>query len=197
MEFSIQEMPMICGRAEPETRRFRKYDCTSGVYLVAIQDACADHVYYHNPKDKHSDGFGGATLRFPLEDGTIYEAKGPWKCAASYLLTECGVDISDKYSTFLVVGKGRRLDKNSRSVWGGTRVITDVIHKDEGWQISRFDRECEFISALPAGEYHYYIETSGGSRSGAMTPEEASKRMAERRRQKSESSFVLSAEQHT
>jgi hypothetical protein len=195
MEYAIQEMPMICGRAEPEQRRFRKYDCAAGVYLVAIQDACADHVYYHNPKDKNSDGFGGATLRFPLEDGTVYEAKGPWKCAASYLLTECGVDIEDKYSTFLVVGKGRRLDKNSRSVWGGTRVITDLIHKDEAWQISRFDRECDFISTLPSGEYHYYIETAGGSSSGVMTPEEATRRVAARRQRKSDSHFVVSAEQ--
>lgn len=166
MEFEIKPLAMICGRAEPESRVFRKIDCARGVYLVAVQDAAADHVYYHNPKDTNSDGFGGATLEFRLEDGSVYKAKGPWKINAEALLKDTGVDVTDKYSTFVVIGRDVRFGERDNSSLGCKRFITDVVYQDDGWKVSRFDRDREVLSTLPPGKYYFYLETHGGSHSG-------------------------------
>lgn len=72
MEFEVKPLPMLCGSHEAQIRTYRKYECARGVYLVAIQDACADNVYFHDPKAKNSQGFAGRTLEFTLEDGTVW-----------------------------------------------------------------------------------------------------------------------------
>lgn len=165
MEFEVKPMAMICGSHEAEIRAYRKYECKRGVWLAAIQDASADNLYFHDPRDKHSEGFAGRTLRFPLEDGSIYEAKGPWKGNADSMFNDTGVDLRDKYSTFVVIGRGVRFEKGR---YESRRIITDVLHLDGGFQVGPFLREQLIVKTLPVGEYQYYRETRGGSSAGPI-----------------------------
>lgn len=167
MDFEIKPMAMISGSHEAEVRRYRKYEFAGGVYLVAIQDACADNVYFHDPKAKNSQGFAGRTLRFELEDGSFYDAQGPWKCGAKGLNDHCGVDITDKYSSYVVIGKDMKIEKRNNSE-GYVRIIKDVIYQDDGWQVGPWNREKEILKRFPAGKYYYYTETAGGSSSGPI-----------------------------
>lgn len=165
MDFEVKPMAMICGSHEAEIRAYRKYECKAGVWLAAIQDAPADNLYFHDPRDKHSEGFAGRTLRFPLEDGSVYEAKGPWKGNADSMFKDTGVDLRDKYSTFVVIGRGVRFEKGR---YESRRIITDVLHMDDGFQIGPFQREQLIVKTLPVGEYQYYRETRGGSSAGPI-----------------------------
>ena len=166
MEFKIPGYSMFSGRDDAAQRIYRRIDCKRGVYLVACEEACADHIYFHDPKDLKSDGFGGATLEFKLEDGSIYSAKGPWKCSANYLLADAGVDLTDKYTTFLVIGRGMRVEPSKS--WQSDIWITDVVYQDEKQVIGRFDRQKEVLGTLQVGKYQYFMETNGGTMRGPI-----------------------------
>lgn len=172
-EFRCHDLPMISGRADAEARRFKKIPCTNGrggVWLVALQPNEADNVYFHDPRDTKSDGFGGATLRFTLEDGTVYEAKGPWKGHAGSLLRDTGYDCRDKHLTFVAIGRAQRFEKNPRSYMGSTRILSDLAHRDpDGGAIGDFYRYKQILAKLPNGEYFYYSESAGGSSAGPQT----------------------------
>jgi 3',5'-cyclic AMP phosphodiesterase CpdA len=165
MDFEVKPMAMISGSHEAEIRTYRKYECKRGVWLAALQGAPADNLYFHDPRDKNSDGFGGRTLRFPLEDGSVYEAKGPWKGNADSMFRDTGVDLRDQYSSFVVIGKGVRFEKGR---YESIRVITDVVYMDDGFQIGPFQREEAIVKTLPVGKYQYYRETRGGSIAGSI-----------------------------
>ena len=69
MDYIIEGQPMSCSSYEAEKRRYKKVIGKSGrVWLYAIQDNPADNIYVSG--GENSDGFGGRTLSFTLEDGT-------------------------------------------------------------------------------------------------------------------------------
>lgn len=150
---------MLCGQYEAQERAYEKLECQRGVWLIAQQPNSADNVYFDNPRDTTSDGFGGATLSFKLTDGSVYKAKGPWHSNSESLLRDTGRDLRDTHLTFVVIGKDRRYDRPNA-------VITDVVYKDEIPTLGRFDRYKEIIAGLPKGRYAYYTKTSGGSSHG-------------------------------
>jgi len=121
-------------------------------------------VYFHNPKDTHSDGFGGASLNFTLEDGTIYAAKGPWK-TLDRLLADTGIDLRDKFLTRCVVGTERDYD-HSKDKYYGQAVIRGVVHMEETPVLGKFERYKDVIAALPPGKYAYWVEMNGMTSSG-------------------------------
>lgn len=151
---------MFCGQTEAVERRYFRHDDPKGrVWLVADQPNAGDNVYYHDPKDLNSQGFGGATLDFPLVDGGDYSAKGAWHSNSSALLDSTGVDVTAQHLTFVVISKGREYE-------GEETVMLDVVYKDEAPQIGTFDRYKEIAAKLPKGRYCYYSESHGGSSNG-------------------------------
>lgn len=166
-EFVVGELPSFSGAADAEARKYKRLDCARGVWLVAQQPNEGDNVYFHNPRDKNSDGFGGGTLHFPLIDGGVYEAKGPWKSNAGDLFKDTGYDAREKHLSFVVIGRAVEFRKNPRSSWGSNRVISDIVYRDPaGGLIGNFYRFKQILVSLPNGQYHFYSETPGGSHAG-------------------------------
>jgi hypothetical protein len=164
MNYEIKPLPMICGSTEAESRKYHKYECSKGVYLVADQENSADNVYFHNPRDTRSEGFGGREITFPLVNGGVYIAKGPWHTNADSLYTATGIDIRDKYATRVVIGKDRIMGSHPCS---GT--IVGVVYMEEDWVISTSSREREILRTLPPGEYFVYSQGQSGSCMGWNT----------------------------
>lgn len=154
---------MICGPYEAEKRRYKKYIGKSGrIFLVAIQEDSASNIYVFHPLDHNSEGFGGRTLEFKLENDSIVKAKGPWHTNPDDLYNETGVDIRDKHFTRTVVGLGRDL--------GG---ITDVIYCESKPILGEFNRGNKITQGLADKldtVVYYYIITSGGSSNGPVKP---------------------------
>jgi hypothetical protein len=167
--YRIGEMPMISGSGEVEVRRFKRIDCKAGVWLVALQDNEADHVYFHNPKDHNSDGFAGRTLQFELEDGSIYSAKGPWKAGPDNLFRDTGYDCRQTHRIMVVIGRKIHFEDVPRSIFGHIAVISDIVYRDpvEG-ALGHFYRYKQLMADLPDGEYQYYSESQGGSVRGSQ-----------------------------
>lgn len=163
-DFTAPTYRMTCGASEAEELRYRKAECSRGVWLISTQENAADNVYFHNPKDKSSDGFGGATLKFTLEDGSIYAAKGPWK-TFERLLSDTGIDLRDKFLTRVVVGTKIEFDY-SRNKYYGQCVIRGVVYIEDAPVLGKFDRYRDVISALPPGKYAYWYQTNGMTSSG-------------------------------
>jgi hypothetical protein len=153
---------MICGSYEAEIRRYKRYEDKEGcVWLVAIQEDAACNIYWHNPRDKDSQGFAGRTLHFPLEDGSVYEAKGPWHTNSDAFFQKTGIDIRDKHRTFVVLSKDIQYQPG-----GYCRpIMVDVVYKDEAPTIGHFDRYKELIKLHPEAKC-YHSQSSGGSSTG-------------------------------
>lgn len=163
--FTSPPYSMICGSGDAEKRRYRRIDGKRGVWLVAVQENEGDNVYFHNPRDKHSEGFAGRTLEFSLEDGTIYQAKGPWKSNADDLFLDTGYDAREKFFSVVVIGRGREMDYSKDRYYGQT-VITDVVYQDAEPKLGKFDRVQDIIDTLPPGNYAFWMQTSGMTASG-------------------------------
>lgn len=169
-EFVVHDLPMISASGEAQERVYKRIDCPRGVWLVAQQPNEGDNVYFHNPKDTRSEGFGGATLRFPLVDGSVYEAKGPWKANADKLFKDTGYDAREKHQTFVVIGRAVEFREKPLRWMGSSRVIKDIVHRDpDGGQIGNFCRFKQLLADLPDGDYHFYSESAGGSIAGKET----------------------------
>lgn len=167
-DFVIDEYRMFSGQGEVLARKFKKYQGKSGnTWYLSIQENCADNVYVdcHDPR---SDGFGGVTLTFELEDGTIDNVKGPWHSNSEAFRKDTGIDINNKHLTFVVISKERGQDKNYRT------IMKDVLYKDECPTLGIYDRYKEIAKpfveeAIKNGEnLYYYSKGTGGSSNGPI-----------------------------
>lgn len=165
-EFIVEHQGMTCGSSEAESRTYKKVtDASGNVWLIANQEAAAENVYFHNPKDTKSDGFGGRTLSFPIDDGTVYEAKGPWHSGPDALFKSTGIDLRNTHRTFVVLAKERDSTKD------GTyrTIMRGVLYKDEKPVLGSFYRYKELAKQYPEAKYAY-SESSGGSSCGPINP---------------------------
>jgi len=171
IKFSIHQ-GMKSGQYEQSIRKYKKIQGTSGTWYVAIQDNIADNIYVdsHDPK---SQGFGGATLEFQLEDGTTEQVKGPWHSNSNALFNDTGYDVRDKSLTRGIVAKSMNYDKSDF-----IPIYTDVLHYDEQPVIGNFYRiqkiAEKFSKELKCNIYYAVISSGGGSSSWVEYKEEES-----------------------
>lgn len=174
-QFSIYS-PMIsaqddaCGRTYHLHRAKPRGVFPKGrIWLVANQENAADNVYAEGGPG--SDGFGGATLRFKLVDGTVVSLKGPWKTGAGALFADTGHDVRDKYLTRGIVAFERAIGK-----FGGADTFTEIVHYDDGPVLGTFDRvrQIALQAANDAGrEVYFSFVSHGGGHAGSCKPGEA------------------------
>ena len=147
---------------------YQKVLAGSAVWLIPTNHpAPAEQIHVHYP-GQHSDGYGGRTLLFRLEDGSDYEAQGPWHSNADSLYACTGVDLRDQYRTYGCVAHLREYIPN---------ILEDrfvgILHKDQDWVVGRFDRLREiardFADKLKHPVY-CYSKSMGGSSSGLEYP---------------------------
>lgn len=159
---------MYSGIAEAAKYVYRKLvDKKGHVWLYAVNcDHPAETVHFHDPEDKHSDGYAGNTLHFVLEDGTVYDAKGPWHSNSDAMFEKTGVDIRNTYRTFGCVALRRKYENHISK-------FIDVLHLDKESTLGTFDR-LEKIALDWADKLGHpvacYRESRGGSSSGYEIP---------------------------
>lgn len=162
-DFKLPGYSMISGFGEQQDiKLYRRVPCTNdrkGAWFYPVDhDEPGAHVYF-DPFDNKSQGFGGATLSFPCDDGVTYNVKGPWHGNTESLFEDTGVDLRDKHRTFIVLSKDRILE-------GYTTVMKDVVYQDpKGGIVGKFDRWEELVKQYPEAKF-YYSASRGGSSCG-------------------------------
>lgn len=149
---------------------YKKIETKSNVWYVSLASNAGDDIYVYvknEDPDSYFKGYGGATLMFKLEDGTIDAVKGPWHSNSGALLSDTGYDVTNKFYTFGVIGKGRAFDDDH------VAYIDDVIYKDETWTIGGFNRISEMAQKMADQlnvKVWYYVQSIGGSTTAWKDP---------------------------
>lgn len=153
---------MFSAQADAASRRYRIYlGKNNYIWLVACEEACGDHIYCSGGPS--SQGFGGATLEFTLENGCdSIKLKGPWHANADSMFADTGVDFRNRNLTYGAIGKrwGKHKD------WT-VSVIEDLVYFDAKPIVGSYDRirklAEEMSNQLGIVLYYSFQSQSGGS----------------------------------
>lgn len=162
-DYVIQRQPMRSGQGEAQSRKYHKHTGNDGrIWLVADQPNAGANVYVEG--GANSDGFGGATLTFPLVDGGEVKLKGPWHTNANALYSATGVDVRDRHYTFVVVSRRRESGEHYEM------IMADVLYRDDAPTLGSFDRGKEIalglLASLSLDSVALYSASEGGSSCG-------------------------------
>lgn len=160
--------PMLCGQAEQAERIYFKFIGQKSIWYIGIQENPADNIYSTSiVKSGRSDGFGGATMEFILNDGTKDLVQGPWHSNADSLLHDTGIDITPTRLTQGICAKGVT----------GTMLegyeYTDVLHYDESAQLGQYDRIMTIAQNLADKlqcRVYYAMKSAGGGNAHSKDP---------------------------
>ena len=121
--FSIYA-PMFSASSEASKRTYKLLRGKSGNrWVVSTSPEAAEDVYVDGGRG--SDGFGGRTLTFALEDGTSVDFIGPWKTGADSLFADTGYDVrGQSYSQSIVA-----LSREEHGFYKPS-VYREIIHYD-------------------------------------------------------------------
>lgn len=158
---------MTCGSYEAERNIYRKLTGKSGLtWLVKVGRQAAEHVYVEG--GPRSRGYGGRTLKFELEDGSLLSLTGPWHTTADELFKDTGHDVRGTYATFVVIGRDRDATDSGRT------IIRDVVYKDEAPTEGLFSRGEHLAQKLAnklGVKLYFCMESSGGGMTSWADPE--------------------------
>lgn len=117
---------------------------------------------------KGSQGCGGRTLTFTLDDGTTQDLIGPWCSNSDACFADTGIDVRKNHVTWGCVGTERLFDQNS-----GRSGIGNIIWRDEEPTKGLFER-VELIAwklqqENPDLTLQVYRESEGGSSLGPVS----------------------------
>lgn len=150
--------------------KFRVYQgIKSRTWYVGECENPADHIFVGGDKD--SQGFEGRTLKFKDVDDTIHEVQGPRRSNSAALLAYTGIDVTEMYLTFGVIGFDVEYGTG-----GGMHPVTikDVQYKDEHWTLGFFDRVRDIAQQI-ANEKNRVVycfnKSKSGSSCGPVKPE--------------------------
>lgn len=101
---SKYELPLFRDKAQV----YRLVPAGKDNWLVPVDILnVADSLHVHRTDERSTQrsmqGYGGSTLEFQLEDGSIYMAKGPWHSSARGLLKDTGIDVTDLHATMVTL----------------------------------------------------------------------------------------------
>lgn len=155
--------PQISSSDEAQKRRYRQHVGKSGKrWLVAIQPNEGDNVYVEG--GPNSDGFGGRTLQFTLEDDSVVSLKGPWLSGPDGLFKDTGYDIRDKHLTRGVVSLDRVMNDFYKPYW-----YVGVLHYDSELVLGPMSRVRDIAKhwAHKLRRKVWYSVSSGGGSSAS------------------------------
>ena len=163
--------PMISGQGEQAVRTYKKIVGKKSTWYVSMQENPADNVYCtpneRKPGFERSQGFGGATLTFKMEDGTEDQVQGPWHSCSDSLFLDTMYDVRDKCLTRGICAKSVK-----RDYYNGDEY-SEVLHYDENATLGEYDRiqnmAQKFANDLNC-EIYYAMRSSGGGHSGCASP---------------------------
>jgi len=139
-------MDVILNKSFLEHEEYRpfyhtKYIGKSGrIWIVGLCPSAGDFIHVSpNPRENERRftgfrGYGGSTLKFTLQDGTIESLTGPWHSNSDALFQDTGIDFRDKHATYIIISKKRIQNEKYQT------VMVDVIHQDYSPVIGLFER---------------------------------------------------------
>jgi len=163
---------MRSGFAEQAGLRYKKIVGKESIWYISLQSNQADNIYQTSKsgptKYGSFEGFGGATLLFELEDGTVDSVKGPWHSNSDALLADTGYDITKLTLTRGIVAKNKIIT----DCWKEDEY-TGVLHYDEEPTLGSYHRILDiaqnFANQLNQDIYYAMVSTGGGT-SGTKHP---------------------------
>lgn len=166
MDIKIKELPMIWGG--PKDAPYKMVQGNRAKWFYKPGPFAADDGIFMDG-GKGSNGFGGRTITFQIDDGTTYDSIGPWRAGADAMLEDTGVDIRNSYGSRLVLSRGIKSDGHYGSVY--LDVVYHEEHKVEGLFERAYELAKQKVKEMNEPLF-YYIETAGGTQSGKMKPED-------------------------
>lgn len=167
--FSING-PMISGQVEQAVRTYKKIVGAKSTWYVSVQENAADNVYCTSNVRKpgeRSQGFGGATLTFKMDDGTEDQVQGPWHSSSESLFLDTMYDVRDKCLTRGICAKSVKHDYFSGDEY------SEVLHYDENPTLGEYSR-IEDMAQKFANDLNcrifYAMKSSGGGNSHFKDP---------------------------
>lgn len=160
-QFKIDSVPQLWGEPREKTV-YRKVESGTNTWLIPTN--CEDAAGEIHVETTNHRGYGGARIRFPLEDGSIYEAHGPWHSNADSLYRDTGIDFRNQHRTFVVLARERTYED-------GVSILKGIEYIDppEG-KIGAFNRYEELAKLYPNAR-HFYSVSRGGSSLGPINKE--------------------------
>ena len=126
-------------------------------WLVGNTHNAADHIYADGGKG--SEGFGGRTLEFDIDDGSTLSLIGPWKSNSDHLFAETGHDVRHLHLSMGIIS----LHQEPFNYHTGFYI--NVLHRDHGFEIGPFDRIEQLALGYAAAYRHptyFAVRTLGG-----------------------------------
>jgi len=161
--YEIKHQSLKSDMKEFYPKLYRKVETISKIWYIPIQDNAADdiHVFIKGDGGKigRFQGYGGATLNFSLEDGTIDRVKAPWHSNSIALYNDTGIDLRDKTLTIGAIGKDRVYE-------GQIGYLEDLLYEDKDWVLGSFDRIRDMAQKFADDlgiKVWYYSQSTGGS----------------------------------
>ena len=167
-------------------RIWRKVTTKGRVWLYPVNvPNPGDHIHVWTPPKNPGQpefrgfprhrGYGGSTLKFTLEDGSVLECDGPWHSNGEALKKSTGIDLTDKHVSFVVVS--REIGQTKATL---RTIMKDVLYSDTKPHIGKFNRGDEiaklFVNQI-GDKVYLYSKTDGGSSNGSVRPDEQEERI--------------------
>lgn len=166
IEFSIYA-PMRSASGEAAQHKYKLLtDETGRRWVVSVDVNAAENIYADGGPG--SQGMGGRTLTFELEEGGTVALQGPWKTGAEALLKATRYDVRNTYYTQGIVARTR-----INSSTGKADEYHDVLHYDESPVMGSFDRVKHIAQAFADSlgiNIPYGVRTSGGGSASWALP---------------------------
>lgn len=124
-------------------------------------DHPADNIHCTNSAnwDIVGEGYGGSTLKFNTDKGEFL-LKGGWHSNSDALLSDTGIDITDKCLTYVVIAL------KAESTYP-SYLMEDILHDDNGWVLGLYDRgdslAKRFANELGVKVFKFTQSLGGGS----------------------------------
>lgn len=144
---------------------------TGSEWLIPVNiPNAADYVHFvPTPEDqKSSQGYGGSTLTFKLEDGGELRVRGPWHGNAGSLFSDTGVDVRDLHYTRCAIGRSA-----SKGQW---MTADELLYIDGAAVLGQFERGetlARQIANLRNEPVYLVVASSGGGFARMVKPGEA------------------------
>lgn len=151
-------------REDYEEKRWKRVVGKRTTWYIPLNDYPAEEIHCAGGPD--SQGYGGSTISFTLENGEVVKEKGPWHSNSESLFHDTSIDIRNTHRTYGIIA----VDNN----WAnGHWSYKDIIYKDSGptpGHFNRIERLAQDIANLLDSPLYFYSCSPGGSYSAGVRP---------------------------
>lgn len=164
MDFIINNLPSVSSSGVVSDSVFERHvDPTRPGYYWFVKSGVqnqANYIFWGSPNTTKSEGMGGRIIPFKCTDGQVIDIQGPWWSNVDAFFESTGIDIRDKFYTFVVISR-------RRSYNGLHYTMEDVVYKDDEHVLGDYDRWKQVLrdvfSVIDDEKLFVYHASFGGS----------------------------------